>query len=63
MYFGVLELTGLPDAVEEVYGAQFKEYILVEGSGAASLNVKKLGEFHNLKRPIYPLDDTTFDLY
>lgn len=48
---------GLGEAYQAVYKDLAKGFLTLDSIGITNPNVKKIGEFKKIRRPIYPLDD------
>lgn len=52
----VIVLKGLGHAYKKVFKDLPKEYVTIDSIGVTNPDVTKLGEFKNIRRPIYPID-------
>lgn len=61
--FNVMVLKGLGHAYQNVFKKLPKEYVTIDSIGVTNPDVTKLGEFKNIRRPIYPIDEDTVFAY
>lgn len=55
--FNILLLKGFGQAYQGVFGDLPKEYLTIHSIGICNPDVTRIGEFQNIRRPIYPLDE------
>ena len=49
-------MKGLGEAYQEVYQERAKGFLTMDSIGVTNPDVTKIGDFRNVRRPIYPLD-------
>ena len=59
----VVGFKGLGLHIRQALAGKVDHFIPVDGVGVTHPDVRKLGPFHRLQRPVWPLDDLTVDAY
>lgn len=55
--FNILLLKGFGQAYQGVFGDLPEQYLTIHSIGICNPDVTRIGEFKNIRRPIYPLDE------
>ena len=57
--FNILVMKGLGESYQLVYKDIAAGYMTIDSIGITNPDVTKLGDFKNIRRPIYPIDKDT----
>ena len=59
----VVGFKGLGGHIQQIIGPKMQRYIRIDGVGVTHRDVRKVGQYKRINRPIWPLDDVPLSAY